>query len=131
MLTLSAPDQLDQNGRSTGIADLTVGPDGHLAVADGVSAVQQAVLQRLRWWRSEWFLQVTGGVPYLSDIFRRPVTTGIVESVLSEYILQVEDVESIESITASLNGPTRHLTVSAVVKTIDGLTAPVAMSTEV
>ena len=81
MRTLSAPDR-----------------DIRFEIVSELEAVRQRIQQRLRFWRGEWFLDATEGVPYLTDLLGDRLDTGLVESVVRDQILSIEDVESISNL---------------------------------
>lgn len=79
---------------------------------------REAVLQRLRValgvHRGEWFLDVTAGIPYRTDIMTRPYDPQIVQAILTDRILADEDVEGLQSFDLVLDPTTRRLTFSFV-----------------
>ena len=54
-----------------------------LGVATGLEDVRQRVVETLKLWRGEWFLDTTRGVPYADEIFRRPAVAGLISSAIS------------------------------------------------
>ena len=84
MQTLSAPDR-----------------DIDFTVVSGLEAVRQGILQRLRFWRGEWFLDATEGVPYLTDLLGDRLDTGLVQSVVRDQVLAVPDVTGVSNLTVT------------------------------
>lgn len=79
-------------------------------VISGPEEIAQAVGIHLRTWRTEWFLDLDHGVPYLTEVFgrRRPEMVG---SILRQEILGVDGVLSIISFSLKLDHKTRVATV--------------------
>lgn len=80
-------------------------------------AVAQAILTRLRLLQGSWFLDITAGVPWATQILGKG-TTSTYDAVLRAAILGTEGVNSMISYSSSLVG--RSLTVNATVDTIYG-----------
>lgn len=113
MRTLSMPEELDDDGNPLGYADLdlvSTGPDTHdLELVDDDVSLDQRCLQRLRWFAGEWFLKADGGIPYFEQVFVRPVDAGLVAVVLSDALLGIDDVESVEVEEIALEQHEREL----------------------
>ena len=84
-----------------------------LAVADGLEALRQRVVQRLRLHRGEWFLDQEAGVSWLGDILRRPIPAGLAAQVIAAEIREVEGVVSVTNVVAELDRTQRRLQFSA------------------
>lgn len=67
----------------------------------------------------EYFLDVTTGTPYATQILGRG-TTGTYDRAIRDRILGTSGVTSITSYSSTLNRATRALTVSATIETIYG-----------
>ena len=89
-------------------------------VIDGLDSVRQRVRQRLRFFRGEWFLDTTLGVPYFQNIFVRPATLELALSTLVDAIQDVEDVVSVRDVTGDIDPETRRFTFVATVETAFG-----------
>lgn len=122
MITISMPEQVDENGNLLGYADLSVEGDDLELVEDTVSLDQRCV-QRLRWFSGEWFLRADGGIPYFEQIFVRPVDEGLVAVVLSDALMQIDDVESVEVEEISLNQSERDRRLLKFRATVEGIDA--------
>ena len=96
--------------------DLLVGPDGNIAVVDRLESLRQRVVEQLNWMRGEWFLDLTGGVPYVERIFVRPIAPAVVSSIISDRIRSVPDVESVEDAQIAIDPKTRNMTYVATVR---------------
>jgi hypothetical protein len=103
----------------------TLSPEGDYTFGQGASeflidtpeAVIQAVKTRLALWAGEWFLDLTEGTPYLTDILGVG-TQATYDTAIQERILGTPGVAAISDYSSSLVG--RRLSVSAKVKTIFG-----------
>ena len=126
MRTLALPEVLNDNGEPMGYGDLTVDQSGNLALADGLPALQQRVIQRLRFWQHEWYLNFPDGVPYYSRIFQRPVNAGLASAILVSEVMKVAEVERVSAVTVSLNPFTRELSFSCTIHSAFG-SGPVSL----
>lgn len=84
-------------------------------------AVGQAVETRLRLWLGEWFLNITDGTQYQTNV----LGTGKFESappVIRQRILETEGVTEIVSFDAIINADNRKLTIRSTINTIYGQT---------
>lgn len=98
---------LDDNG------DFTIG-NGH-AYIDGVEAVQQAVLTRLRLLIYEWWEDINDGVPYWQKIIAsRDVSAA--EQIIRDRIQQTPHVLSILSFDSEWDSENRTLTIRAAIQ---------------
>lgn len=102
---------------SDGCQDIQVDANGNLEIVDEFESAVQRVRLALQFWRGEWFLNESEGVPYLQVIFNRPVTPKLASSVLTDTILRVDDIQSVSNVQAEINPATRHLVYSVDVVT--------------
>ena len=98
-------------------ADLSVDSRGGLRIEEGIEAVRQRVLQRLRFTRGEWFLSERDGVPYADAIFNQGLDAGLAAQVIAGELLRLDVVKSVEVVAASLSPITRRLRVAFRVET--------------
>jgi len=91
-----------------------------LIVITGINALKEKLEERLRFFLGEWFLDTTQGVPYLQEIFEKPVDTGLITSILTGEISKEEDVISVNETQALFEKDTRQFTYSATVETSFG-----------
>ena len=90
-----------------------------LGMATGLEDVRQRVVETLKLWRGEWFLDTTRGVPYADEIFRRPAVAGLISSAISSRIRAVDGVTGVPSVTSTFNPATRVYSLRARVGTAD------------
>ncbi|TXH35312.1 MAG: hypothetical protein E6Q98_16095 [Rhodospirillaceae bacterium] len=99
--------------------DYTVGHGGQNFYVNSPDAVAQAVLTRLKLLTGEWFLDVTEGTPYSTEILGAH-TQATYDTAIRNRILGTQGVQSILSYSSDLNASTRSLRVAATIDTIYG-----------
>lgn len=97
--------------------DMTFGHGAYDYLVDSPQAVAQAVLTRLLLMQGEWFLDVTEGTPYGSEILGKG-TAGTYDYAIRSRILDTIGVAELIDYQSRVDG--RSLTVSAKVQTIYG-----------
>jgi len=99
--------------------DYQFGQRGNSFYVDEPAAVAQAVATRLRLLRGEWFLDVTAGTPYATQVLGKN-TTALYDIALRARILGTQGVKSILEYSSALDRDTRSLSVAATIDTIYG-----------
>ena len=69
--------------------------------------ILQAVKNRLKVFKGEWFLNLDSGVPYYQEIFTKPVNVGNVESILKQTVLETDGVQLLTFFETSFDGTSR------------------------
>jgi len=83
--------------------------------------IRQRLLQNLRFFLSEWFLDKTVGLPYFQAVFVKGTPPEIVEAAFKDAIIGTDGVDFLSRFDPlDLNSATRSLTVSFDVQTING-----------
>lgn len=83
---------------------------GAFVLVSGRDAIAQAIENRLRTFRGEWFLDGSIGVPYLEQVLgRKQPNLAAVEQTLRSEILAVSGVTAITSFALTLDRATRAL----------------------
>lgn len=83
--------------------------------------ISQRLLQRLRFFQGEWFLNRIEGLPYFQAVFVKGTPPDIIEAAFKDVIIATEGVESLQRFAPlDLNTATRELTVDFDVRTING-----------
>lgn len=85
--------------------------NNNLVLIDGIDLVRQLLLERLRTFRGEWFLDVTVGVPYFQDIMKKGVNINSVSSILKDEIVGTPGVISLKSFELDFDNLIRELKV--------------------
>lgn len=95
--------------------------DNDLMIIDNAERVAQQILITLRFWLGEWFLDTTQGVPYLEYILVKNPNINHVRQILTEAILSVEGVQTINDMTLDFDQRNRRLYVDYTATTDYGL----------
>lgn len=74
-------------------------------------AVAQMVVQHLKFWSGEWFLDTRVGVPWLEFVFVRPFDQAIAEAVVKDAIMSVPGVKAITAFDVEIEPSTRRFNV--------------------
>ena len=106
---------------SSGGQDLRLDGRGNLAVVDGLEDVRQRVVMRLKFLFGEWYQNIGLGMPYRSEIFTRPITIGLAESIISNAIRRVPGVTGVAQVRVSIEPVTRRLSYMVRVQTPYGM----------
>lgn len=95
--------------------------DNDLMIIDNAERVAQQILITLRFWLAEWFLDMTQGVPYLEYILVKNPNINHVRQILTDKILSVEGVQTLDSMTLDFDARNRRLYVEYTATTTYGL----------
>ncbi len=95
--------------------------DNDLMIIDNAERVAQQILITLRFWYGEWFLDTTQGVPYLEYVLVKNPNINHVRQILTEAILSVEGVQTIDDMTLDFDQKNRRLYVEYTATTDYGL----------
>jgi hypothetical protein len=99
--------------------DFVLGPGAFYV--NSPDAVAQAVLTRLNLHQAEWFVDITDGTPWGTQILGKRNGRNY-DAALRQRILGTQGVQEILSYSSTYNGNTRTLTVNATLSTIYGTT---------
>lgn len=94
--------------------------NGDLVLIDGRDAIRQDVIQRLRSFQGEWFLDTTWGVPYFQQIFVPNYDQSKIDALFIDTILGTPGVTQLDSYSFSIDRATRVLTISFRAETTSG-----------
>ncbi len=106
--------KLDTNG------DYTIGTGADFYV-DSPDAVAQAVLTTLRLFVNEWFLDLTDGTPWRTEVLGK-YTKDVFDTVIKQRVLAAQGVNAILAYESSVDDQTRQLSVQVTINTIYGVT---------
>jgi hypothetical protein len=88
---------------------------GHrLNIISGEAAIQQNLTVRLKFFLEEWFLDQRLGIPYFRDILIKNPIMLLVRSIFRNAIASTTGISGVSSLTASINGANRTLSLSFV-----------------
>lgn len=100
--------------------DLQLNTQGNLGVATDLEGLRQKIVQKLRFFRGDWFLNSQEGIPYYQNILVKPSDAGFVTSILNNAITEEVEVTGLGAVTSSLDPVTREFFYSVQVQTIFG-----------
>lgn len=102
--------QLDKDASDFGDLKLV---DGDLVIVpDGIDAIRQHILQRLRTYFQEWFLDNTIGVPYIQQILVKNPDQDKIDAIFQNVILGTPGVTGLTAYSFSGDFVTRQLSVT-------------------
>lgn len=95
-----------------------IAPD--FAIATGDEEIRQRVIQRLRFFRGEWFLNKAAGTPWFQRVLTRYAPIGIVTTIITQAIESVDGVRSVSDIESDIDRNLRRFRFSATIATDNG-----------
>lgn len=99
--------------------DLAV-EDYDLQIIDENDRIRQQLKVHLLTAQGEWYLNISHGVPYFEDIWRKAVDRALIEDVFKSEIVKVDDITEITSFNMELDSVNRILDLTFSVKTTFG-----------
>lgn len=88
---------------------------------DLIERVAQQIKIALLTLLGEWFLDVTKGIPYLTDVMGKAPRLPTIEGIFRQRIMAVEGVRRVNSLTLDMNQRQRYLRVSFECDTLYGI----------
>ena len=89
-------------------------------ILEGLDALKQKINLRLNLFLGEFFLDVTEGVPYFSDVLTQDGNLQQIELILENEISKEPDVKSVTTTELNFNADENKLTYKALVTTSYG-----------
>ena len=86
--------------------------DGDFLLIDNAERVAQQIKVKLLTFLGEWFLDTTWGVPYLEYILVKQPNQELIKQILSEQILSVDDVKSLNALELDYQVKVRTLIIN-------------------
>lgn len=115
---------LDLNPLSPNYRDLRFVNGDLVLTADvnpaGTNPILQDVLQRLRMFLGEWFLDNTQGVPWWQKIMTKNPKQSDIDAILQNVILGTPGVQLLTNYSSLVDRATRRLTITFVCQTTNG-----------
>ena len=112
--------QLDLNPTSPTFNDLLV-VDGDLVIVSGQPEILQHILQNLRTYLGEWFLDNTVGVAYYQQILVKNPDLGAVDAILQDAIVNTPGVTQLTNYKSNYTPGTRQIFVNFAAQTTTGI----------
>lgn len=103
--------KLDLDPTSPNFNDLLL-VNGDLVLVNGTEGILQNVLQRLRTYFGEWFLNNSIGVPYFQQILVKNPDQGKIDGIFINAILGTVGIDSLTDYSFELNTETRMLNIT-------------------
>lgn len=94
---------------------------GSLSLVTGVDGIRQDLIQKLRTFLGEWFLDLSDGVSYYQNILIKNPSPQVVESLLQDRILSTPGVIEILSFNLDYDPVLRKLTGAFEVRSEEGI----------
>ena len=94
--------------------------DYDLQLVDDVKQIMQNLAIRLRFVLGEWYLDITQGVPYFEEFFRKNPNQIQIESIIKTEIVETRGILEILSFVANFDKRTRVFSVKFSAKSISG-----------
>lgn len=88
--------------------DITI-EGNDFATVENDAATRQRLVQKLRLWRGEWFLNTDAGFPYLQQVLGQTPRPEVVSSLLRQLIQNDPGVESVQSLDLQYDDVRREL----------------------
>ena len=80
-----------------------------IATVEGIEAIRQNLRQRLQFFRGEYGFDLTRGIPYHDEFFKKKPNPIVMDTILKSVILNTEGIIELTEFTLSLNSSTRIL----------------------
>lgn len=96
---------------STG--NLVLDQAGNIKTVDDLEALRQKIVEKMQFLRGSWDINTTIGVPYKTEVLKKPVDAGLVVALFNSTITAEPDVIRILSVSANLDPGTRKFTYRA------------------
>ena len=104
--------KLDENN------DIAV-ENNDIVIITSAEEVRQRLLQNLRSFRGDWFLNLDAGVTYFENVFRKDYSIEVINTLLKDVILNTPGVMELLSLETNIDDTIRQLSVAFEVKTVD------------
>ena len=89
-------------------------------LVDDTKQIMQNLAIRLRFVLGEWYLDITQGVPYYEEFFRKSPNQIQIESILKQEIVQTRGIEELISFEANFDKRRRIFSVNFSARSISG-----------
>ena len=103
----------------TTIRDIALDANGDWDISNGdiqligdEPAIAQAVTIALMFFKGEWFLDASAGVPYFQNVLVKNPDVTLLQGIFRKAILDVEGVSSLVSLDVTYDRAARNLTVA-------------------
>lgn len=111
--------KLDLDLESSAFNDLAM-VNGDLVLTGDKEGIKQNVLQRLRMFFSEWFMDLSLGIPYYQQILVKNPDQGGIDALFVNAIINTPGITALTNYSFALDRATRVLSISFKALTTDG-----------
>lgn len=94
--------------------------NGDLSLTSGSSGIAQNLRIRLNFFKGEWFLDATQGMPYFQNVLVKQPNSQAIRAIFRKAILTTPGVTSVSNLELDLDNSLRKLSVSFEAETIEG-----------
>ena len=101
--------------------DMTFGRGSANFLINTPQAVAQLCITRMRLWSGQWFLDLSEGTPYSSQILGKN-TQSLYDNAITQRLLGTTGVVSLAVYQSNLDRSARNLSFSATINTLYGIT---------
>lgn len=91
-----------------------------IATVDGIDAIKQNLRQRLQCFRGEYRWNLTRGVPYHDEFFKKNPNPIVMDTILKNVILNTEGIIELTKFVLDFNSSSRILDIDFKCITIEG-----------
>ena len=92
--------------------DTFLDQNGNVAIVDNDESLRQRLIQRLKTFLGEWFIDETIGVPYFQQILQSGIDINIVSNIITNEILKENEVIQVQAPIASDDNQSQHAVIS-------------------
>jgi hypothetical protein len=111
--------KMDLSNGSTDFGDILI-ENNDLVMVTGKEAIKQDIVQRLRTFLGEWFLDNTIGVPYYQQILVKNPNQSNIDAIFINVILSTPGVTQLSEYSFKPNYTIRQLEIDFIAQTTDG-----------
>ncbi len=116
---------LDLNSASNTYQDLLVANNDLIMTSDlesgGTNPILQDIIQTIRWYAAEWFLDITQGFPWFQEVFIKNPDVDKCDALLLATIQSVPGVLLVTTYSSTPNFDSRSFSVSFSAQTTTGI----------
>lgn len=94
---------------------------GNIQILHGADSIPQALRLRLAFFKGEWFLDRSAGVPFFQDVLKKVPDPNVLQSVFRRAILETPGVIELVDLKLSQDSVTRSLNLAFSARTDAGV----------
>lgn len=97
-------------------SDLVISKNTLQFTTDTITEIKQKVICKLRLMQGEWFLDLSKGVPYFTEVLKKNADLRVLSNIFKNVILSTNGVTELSAFAIDLNTTTRVLTINTTFK---------------